>query len=145
MVLTILIAVALLAATVLWHYECLRFMSAAIPKLEIRAQSRIVVVLLAVFFVHIVEILLYAAAYQIMADHLSLGGIGGEFTGHPIDYFYFSATTYTTLGVGDVFPHGPVRLVAGLEALNGLLLIGWSASFTYISMEKFWGQHRRRA
>ena len=24
------------------------------------------------------------------------------------------------------------------RALNGLLLIGWSASFTYISMERFW-------
>jgi diguanylate cyclase (GGDEF)-like protein len=32
-----------------------------------------------------------------------------------------------------------MRLLAGAEALNGLLLIGWSASFIYISMERFWG------
>jgi len=42
------------------------------------------------------------------------------------------------LGFGDLTPVGPVRLLAGVEALNGLLLIGWSASFTYISMERFW-------
>jgi hypothetical protein len=29
-------------------------------------------------------------------------------------------------------------LLAGAEALNGLLLIGWSASYTYIAMERFW-------
>lgn len=51
---------------------------------------------------------------------------------------YFSAETYTTLGFGDLTPAGPVRLLAGVEALNGLLLIGWSASYTYIAMERFW-------
>jgi len=51
---------------------------------------------------------------------------------------YFSAETYTSLGFGDMTPIGPIRLIAAVEALNGLLLIGWSASFTYISMEKFW-------
>jgi len=25
-----------------------------------------------------------------------------------------------------------------VEALNGLLLIGWSASYTYFAMERFW-------
>jgi hypothetical protein len=25
-----------------------------------------------------------------------------------------------------------------MEALNGLLLIGWSASYTYLSMEHLW-------
>jgi hypothetical protein len=29
-------------------------------------------------------------------------------------------------------------MLAGIEALNGLLLIGWSASYTYIAMERFW-------
>ncbi|MHB2205292.1 hypothetical protein [Methylobacterium sp. CM6257] len=31
----------------------------------------------------------------------------------------------------------PPRLLAGVEALNGLLLIGWSASFTYLAMERY--------
>lgn len=51
---------------------------------------------------------------------------------------YFSAETYTSLGFGSLTPVGPGRLLAGVEALTGLLLIGRSASFTYISMERFW-------
>ena len=35
-----------------------------------------------------------------------------------------------------------MRLVAGVESLNGLVLIGWSASFTYLTMEEFWGRKR---
>ena len=42
------------------------------------------------------------------------------------------------LGFGDVVPNGPLRLLAGAEALNGLLLIGWSASFLYLEMERWW-------
>jgi hypothetical protein len=52
---------------------------------------------------------------------------------------YFSAETYTSVGYGDVVPVGHVRLLAGIEALNGLVLIGWTASYTYIAMERFWG------
>jgi hypothetical protein len=47
------------------------------------------------------------------------------------------------LGLGDIAPLGPVRLLAGVEALNGLLMIAWTASFTYLSMEKFWSPHAR--
>jgi hypothetical protein len=37
-----------------------------------------------------------------------------------------------------VTPYGSVRLLAGVEALNGLLLIAWSASFLYLEMERYW-------
>ena len=33
---------------------------------------------------------------------------------------------------------GSVGLPTGMRAFNGLLLIGWSASFTYISIGRFW-------
>jgi hypothetical protein len=42
-------------------------------------------------------------------------------------------------------PDGVLRLLAGVEALNGLLLIGWSASYTYLAMERFWNDDRRGA
>lgn len=57
--------------------------------------------------------------------------------------FNFSAETYTTIGLGDIYPLGPLRLITGIEALNGLLLIGWSASFTYLAMQKFWDIRER--
>ena len=57
---------------------------------------------------------------------------------------YFSGITFTTLGYGDIVPSGTLRMMAGAEALNGLLLIGWSASYAHIAMERFWqnGEHR---
>jgi hypothetical protein len=56
----------------------------------------------------------------------------------------FSAVTYTSLGLGDYYPTRNLWLIAGVEALNGLVLIGWSASFTYLAMETYWPLHRRR-
>jgi len=35
-------------------------------------------------------------------------------------------------------------MIAGVEALNGLLLIGWSASYAYIAMERFWNEDASR-
>jgi hypothetical protein len=43
-----------------------------------------------------------------------------------------------------VLPHGGLRLLAGLEALNGMRLIRWTASYTFLSMEKFRNDGRRR-
>ena len=49
-----------------------------------------------------------------------------------------------TLGFGDIYPVGDLRLIASVEALNGLLMLGWSASFIYLAMEKFWDRGRRK-
>ena len=136
------IAIALVGATILLHYEVLRGTSGLIPKLSIPLRSRILVVIAAVFLAHLLEVALYAAAYFLMQDVLGLGVVAGALGGGAPDFFYFSISSFTTPGVGDVYAHGPLRLVAGVEALNGFILIGWSASFTYLSMEKFWGQHR---
>jgi hypothetical protein len=53
-------------------------------------------------------------------------------------------TSYTTLGVGDVYPKGLLRILVGVEALNGFLLITWSASFTYLMMQRYWHPERYR-
>ena len=54
------------------------------------------------------------------------------------DAVYLSATTFTTLGFGDLAPIGAIRLVSGMEALIGFLLITWSASFTFLEMSRLW-------
>lgn len=139
-----LFTIALLLLTVTIHYEVLRGTSLLIPRLPVRPRARILVVIAGVFLAHFIEVALYALAYYGMHSHLQLGRIDGQFSGSALDFFYFSITCYTTLGVGDLFPHGPLRIIAGVESLNGFVLIGWSASFTYLSMEKFWEDHRRR-
>ena len=52
---------------------------------------------------HVLEISLFAAAYAVMDKQLGMGGIAGETEGGVLDLFYFSATTYTTLGIGDLY------------------------------------------
>jgi Ion channel len=137
----ILVSLALLASTALLHYEVLLNVSRLTPHLSIPIRSRILVVIAAVFTAHIVEVCIYAVAFYLLRDHFGLGTLEGDLEGGALDFFYFSVTTYTTLGVGDLSPTGAIRLVAGVEALNGFVLIGWSASFTYLAMQDAWEEH----
>jgi Ion channel len=80
----------------------------------------------------------------VLAVHWHVGGFAGLPVETLQDCLYFSVVTYTSLGFGDHVPVSHARLIAGVEALNGLLLIGWSASFTYLAMERYWPMHERR-
>ncbi len=135
------VALFLIVVTVVLHYEALRLTADITPRLAIRPRARILVVIAVAFFAHSIEIALYGWAYWSAGNHLGLGAISGALEGTPVDYLYFSAATFTTLGVGDLVVSGPLRIVVGLESLNGLILITWSASFTYLSMERFWLDH----
>ena len=137
------VSIGLVIATVMLHYEALRLVSGVIPRLAIPPRSRILVVLAAVFIAHFAEISLYAVVYYVLQTRFGSGSLGGLVEGHGLDFFYFSISMFTTLGTGDLVVSGPMRLIAGVESLNGLVLIGWSASFTYLTMEKFWEDHRR--
>ncbi len=140
MVTSIAIALSLLliAASVIIHYEFLRVTSDFANRADIPRRAHILVVLAGVLVAHLSEVSLYAAAYFLCELWGGLGRIDGELEGGVLDYFYLSITTFTTLGIGDVHPRGSLRIIAGVESLNGLVLIGWSASFTYLSMEQFW-------
>ena len=143
MLVAILFAIVLMVVSILLHYEALRLTSEFIPRLLFRPQQRILVVLMTIMVVHVVVIGLFGASYYAMSEVLGVGTMHGEFNGEAIDYFYYSATTYTTLGIGDVFAQGPMRIVAGLESLTGLVMISWSATFTYLHMERFWALHHK--
>jgi hypothetical protein len=134
----VLVACALLVVlTTVLHYEVLRTLNAALPRVRVRPRAKLVVVILVAFAAHALEMALYGVAFWVLVVPLGAGTLSGA---HPsfASALYFSAETYTSLGFGDLTPGGPVRLLAGVEALNGLLLIGWSASFTYLCMERFW-------
>jgi len=87
---------------------------------------------------HVVEIWLFAATLLAMSRLQWFGGFAGAFDGGFGDFLYFSAVNYTSLGYGDIHPIGSMRAVAVTEALTGLMMIGWSASFTYLKMEQIW-------
>ena len=96
------------------------------------------------FLAHLAEIVIFAVTYRLMQPFPQLGEIAGHFSRSAVDYFYFSVTSFTTLGIGDLFPHGAYRIVVGFESLTGFGLIGWSVSFTYLVMQEFWTQHGPR-
>lgn len=93
--------------------------------------SLIVMILLAT---HTVQIIMFGAAYHFMVD--SPNGFEGVYDGSFNDSVYFSAAVYTTVGFGDITPLGYLRLMVSFEALAGLVLIAWSASFTFVAMSK---------
>jgi hypothetical protein len=121
----------------------LRATSAFSSRLAIPRRTHILVVIGGVLIAHLVQVTLYAVTYYICERMGGLGHIDGLMEGGALDQFYFSITTFTTLGIGDVHPRGALRLIAGVESLNGLVLIGWSASFTYLSMDKVHPSHHR--
>lgn len=136
----LLIGFFLVAITVFVHYELLRATSKIVPRWTFRGSNRMLLVIAVLFIAHLIEIGLYAVGYYVMNEQLHLGSLGGELKNTALDYFYFSNASFTTLGIGDIYPTGPIRLVAGIESLNGFVLIGWSASFTYLEMERLWGK-----
>jgi hypothetical protein len=137
-----IICLSLLLLSTTIHYEALRLLSGILPRIRIAPRSKLIAVLLTTFAAHALEMLLYALSYYLIIHRLDLGTLLVDYAGGGRPSmslcFYFSAETFTSLGYGDIRPSGPLRLLAGAEALNGLLLIGWSASFAYISMERFW-------
>lgn len=128
----------LVAAAVVIHYEMLRLLSVVIPKLQIRHRLRVVIGVYGTICAHIVEVWLFGAAFYFMAQSGNFGSLIGNFDGSLIDCVYFSFTNYTTLGYGDIEPLGELRFLAGLEAITGLSLITWSASFMFMEMTRFW-------
>ncbi|MDH3717064.1 MAG: potassium channel family protein [Planctomycetota bacterium] len=90
---------------------------------------------------HLVEILVFAVALQWMVADGRFGGLSGDVQQGMRDYFYYSAITYTSLGFGDVAPTGALRLLAAVEAITGLVLIAWTASFAFLAMQNLWEKH----
>jgi hypothetical protein len=140
MMIAFLACAALIALTTLIHYEVLSALSTQLPDLRIPRRSKLLVVIFSATAAHAVEMLLYGLTLFGLVQFLSLGTLAGSAGFSFVNCLYFSAETYTSLGFGDLMPVGPLRLLAGAEALNGLLLIGWTASYTYIAMERFWSQ-----
>ncbi len=87
---------------------------------------------------HALEVWVFALSYFWMHHAQGWGHFEGNFKGTLLDCAYFSFTTFTTLGIGDIAPHGELRYLVGLEALTGFVLITWTASFLYLEMTRYW-------
>jgi len=115
-------------------------MSAVIPKMRIKHRFRIVVGVFGGLLAHAIEIWIFTVAYYLMIKAGGWGSLEGNTTGTIWDCAYFSFTTFTTLGFGDIVPHGDLRYLVGIESLTGLVLITWTASFLYYEMQRYWDE-----
>jgi Ion channel len=84
----------------------------------LRQGGLMLAVALGIFFLHAIEIWLYALAYVTV----------GAFKDFPTA-LYYSATAFSTLGLGDVVLGPEWRLFGAVEGVTGLILIGWSSAF----------------
>ena len=128
----------IIAVVVLIHYEFLHQISRYLPKMHMMHRFRIVIGVFGALIAHSVEVVLFAMAYFLIQYIPGWGELQGNYDGSMFDSIYFSATTYTTLGFGDIEPHGYIRHLVGLESLTGLLLITWSASYLFFEMQRYW-------
>ena len=83
-----------------------------------RGLGFMIAIALALFFLHGVEIWLYAALYNL------LDAVPDFRTA-----VYFSTATYGTVGYDDSALDPKWLLIGGIEGINGMLLLGWSTAF----------------
>jgi hypothetical protein len=142
MIAAMIATTVLVLVCILVHYETLRVTSDyLLPALNMPARPKVVVFMAMAFLAHTVEVWIFGVAYYVLGNRMGLGSVAGIESDDFPQLLYFSTETYTSLGFGDVYPLGGFQLIAGVEALIGLLMIGWSASFTFIEMRQLWETH----
>ena len=53
---------------------------------------------------------------------------------------YFSMVTFTTLGYGDVVLTGSWRMLASLQAANGVIIFGWTTALIFYYIQLIYGR-----
>jgi len=122
-------------------YECLCVISRTVARAPTRPRIFTLIMITGIFVAHVLAITIYASAYWFLVQYAGITALAGNIQNYFLDYLYFSASTYTSLGVGDIFPVGALRILTAIEALNGLILITWSAAFTYFGVQRMWNSH----
>lgn len=135
---TLLVAVVIAffsLASILLHYEALRALSYVLPRLSVKPRQKALFVVCSALVAHLLEVLLFAVAFW------SFFELDTPASGESVSFatsLYISVESYTSLGTSSGFPQGLMRMLAGVEAVVGLILIGWTASYTYLVMSEFW-------
>ena len=129
---------ALVAIVVTIHYWILFRLAKIMPAIQVKDHIKIVIGVLGALIAHAIEVWVFGIAYFFMNGKADFGYLDGSFDGSLLDSGYFSFVTFTTVGYGDIYPEGGLRYTAGIEALAGLVLITWTASFLFLEMQRHW-------
>lgn len=132
----VLITILAIALAIGLHFSALLLITKLLSHFHGTHPASIVLALFLAVIAHLLEILIFAGAWQIM---YSMGLITFSIESPSfLDIFYFSGTTYTTVGYGDILLTGEGRIMSVIEGVMGLVLIAWTASFTYFEMNRKW-------
>lgn len=136
----LLISVLLVAATVAIHAfgttHWIRFLTHyfVAPDGNYKAHKALPAVTwtaVVLLLLHVVEVILWAAAYLLL--------LPGDQLKTFEESVYFSMVTFTTLGYGDItLVEHEWRLLSGVEALNGILLVGWTTALLFLVVQRSW-------
>jgi hypothetical protein len=101
------------------------------------AQSiKLIAIICGLFVAHVVEVVVYAFVYYFSHLIPGFGELPGTSFEDWINALYFSFVAYSSLGAGELSASGWFKILYGLEAINGLVLITWSASFSLLAMNR---------
>lgn len=139
------ICLVFILVVVLMHHETLTFITRwFLPRFNQPRRWHVAATVVILISVHVAEIVVYGSGLYLVGEVWGLGSLLGS--GEPTltyqTYLYFSFASYTSLGIGDIFPTESLRFLTGIEALLGLLMIGWTASFLFLEMRTFWSVER---
>jgi hypothetical protein len=123
---------------VVLHYEVLSNSGALLTRISNHRRWRIVALISMILITHVAEIWLFALGYFLLTGMGDVGTLSGLDPNSIGDFAYYSAMVYTTVGFGDITPIGHIRFMTGMEALSGLVMITWSASFAFLEMQRNW-------
>lgn len=88
----------------------------------------------ALVLLHIVEVLIWAAAYRLLPQIQSLATFE--------EAVYFSAVAFATIGFGDVVIDGHWRMLGAIQGMVGVLLFGWSTALLFAVVQRLWRQEQ---
>jgi hypothetical protein len=135
---SIFVSLFISITTTFLFYEILGFVMRLIANKNLTPRWLLVILMSGILFAHSLSISIYGLAYWVLIGYSHYPKLEGIDASNFGAYLYYSATTYSSLGIGDIFPRGCLRVITSFEVVNGLTLIAWSAMFTYFSVEKMW-------
>lgn len=139
------LSLALAAIAIAIHHEATHVLKRRfLVRFDRARRWHVTVVLIVMMAAHVAEIIVFGVGLHAADDIFGIGAIDSDAEGFEADlqdYFYYSFVTYTSLGLGDIVPRAHMRLLTGVEALTGLLMIGWTASFVLTEMREHWDKN----
>lgn len=91
---------------------------------------------LILLLLHVCEVFLWALLYLWLVPDIQVKGLE--------EAVYFSIITFTTVGFGDITLEPGWRLLSGIEALSGILLVGWTTALFFSILQRVEVSRRKR-